>query len=165
MSATRLLSHTNASNKAIMRSVFRSHHEGDDIVDKEGLRSVLKEISSRVQEEINTSDKSIKSLMLLMDSDNNGTVDFEEFFKWWSKLIKNDVKKVGGVVDEISTLYENYISYDKDGKGYLNHDQFKMLWEDMGNDPCFAAEAINYVDANHDNQISFQELCIAFNII
>jgi Ca2+-binding EF-hand superfamily protein len=162
--AARLLPQTNETNKAVVRSVFRSHHHLDDIVDKQGLVRVLTDLGA--SSEILARESVVKALMLIMDTNNNGEVDFEEFYRYWCKMSsETDKQRTDEVLTGMCNLYDCYSEYDTSGTAALTQDQFKKLWADMDNDPNLAEEAINFVDQNHDNQITFQELCIAFGLL
>lgn len=159
--AKRLLAHTNDSNKAVIRSVFRQHHHTDDIVNKDGMIKVLGDLG--VAQNVVAKHNVISALMQIMDTNNNGEVDFEEFYKYWCSIAA-DKNKTSETLDGIGELFNCYSTYET-GSGALSQEQFKKLWSDMGNDNNLVDEAIRFVDKNNDNQISFQELCIAFGLL
>ncbi len=159
--AKRLLAHTNESNKAVIRSVFRQHHHLDDIVNRDGMAKVLADLG--VEANVVAKDSVINALMQIMDTNNNGEVDFEEFYKYWCSIAA-ETSKASEILNGIGDLFDCYCSYESNGAA-LSQDQFKKLWTDMGNDQNLVEEAIRFVDKNNDNQISFQELCIAFGLL
>jgi Ca2+-binding EF-hand superfamily protein len=97
-----VLAHTKHLNKAVARSVFRKFNSKDDIVDVTQLPEVLIELGIPRT----VLDKpTVDGLTKVMDSDGSGTVEFDEFFSWWSKMASTDVENMDTRVANIGELF------------------------------------------------------------
>jgi hypothetical protein len=157
-----ILEYTNTVNRAVVRGVFRKFNSTSDVIDTTQLADVIVELGiPRKVLDKNT----IDALSQAMDDDRSGTVEFNEFFKWWSKMATTDGKNLAVRVKNIGKLFDIVRKFDLDNSGDLNHSEFKQLWEHMGNDANIVEDIIKKIDKDSDQKISFLELAVIFGFV
>lgn len=62
----------------------------------------------------------VKEIMRILDTDNNGKIDKEEFRKFMIDQVKKDIISAE---DEMEDLRAKFKSYDLDGSGWLSADE------------------------------------------
>mmetsp|Transcript_3877 Transcript_3877/g.5942 ORF Transcript_3877/g.5942 Transcript_3877/m.5942 type:complete len:176 (-) Transcript_3877:52-579(-) len=109
------------------------------------------------------SDEEIAAAVHKLDSDGNGTIDYEEFKTWWKgngrfeKLVLDDA---------VQTSIKNCVAYfryfDKDNSGDISADEFRDLHKDLVKNGYGAhlsdeESDLTTLDKDGDGQIDFNE--------
>ncbi|CAM8903666.1 unnamed protein product [Rhodiola kirilowii] len=130
----------------------------------------------------------LKSMFANMDTDNSGTITYEELkmglTQLGSKLSEVEVKQLmeaadadgNGSIDYIEFitatmhrhelerdehLYTAFQHFDKDGSGYITRDELEIAMQDYGiSDGATIKEIIDEVDADNDGRINYEEFCL-----
>jgi Ca2+-binding EF-hand superfamily protein len=147
-----LLSHAPVSNKAIIRSVFRKHNHNDHLTGTE-LRNIL--IDLELPKEIFT-DESIEALMLLLDADGSGNVDFEEFFTWWAAMCGDHVETLDASIVNLGQLLSGMKNFTENNHGTLEFPSFAAMWEYCGNDVEPVKDVFDTLDTDGNGSLTFK---------
>ncbi|XP_052179134.1 calcium-dependent protein kinase 2-like [Diospyros lotus] len=135
------------------------------------------------QEEI----KGLKAMFANMDTDNSGTITYEELkaglARLGSKLTEAEVKQLmeaadvdgNGTIDYIEFitatmhrhklerdehLYRAFKYFDKDNSGFITRDELETAMKDYGmGDDANIKEIISEVDTDNDGRINYEEFC------
>ena len=139
---------TTDSSRNILKLYRFFNLSGDCKLTKEELIKGLSEY--RFEEEVR---KKVDTLFVLLDSDNNGYIEYEEFLR--------------ACIDKKEILTEEYLKYaykflDKEGKGNLSVEEINkaFLKEENKLFEIALSQDINDVDIDGDGNINFQEFKI-----
>jgi hypothetical protein len=157
-----ILEHTKTINRAVVRGVFRKFNSKSDNIDISQLADVIAELGIPRSVLDNDTKEAMKQVM---DSDGSGGVDFDEFYKWWSKMASVDAENLDVRIANIGKLYSVVKKFDFDKSNDLNHAEFTQLWQDMGNDMSILEDVIKKIDKDGDEKISFLELALVFGFV
>jgi len=141
------LPHTESSHN-ILKMYRYFNKAGDCRLTKEELKNGLNKY--RNEGEVN---EKVDNLFLLLDGDNNGYIEFEEFLR--------------ACIDKKEILNDEYLKYafkflDKQNKNMLSAQQINSAFL-VGNNKLFEiaiTNALNEVDVNGDGMINFEEFKI-----
>jgi Ca2+-binding EF-hand superfamily protein len=147
-----LLKEGHVTNKAIIRSVFRKHNH-DDVLNDHELQGIL--VDLELPKEIFNPETN-RALMLLLDKDGSGEVDFEEFFSWWSAMCGDNVDNIDLTIVNLGQLYVGMKSFTDNKDGTLDFPNFAALWEYCGNDADTAEDVFDELDTDGGGTITFQ---------
>lgn len=142
----------------------------------------LKVIAENLSEE---EIKGLKTMFANMDTDNSGTITYEELktglARLGSKLSEAEVKQLmeaadvdgNGTIDYIEFisatmhryrlerdehLYKAFQYFDKDNSGYITRDELETAMKEYGmGDEASIKEVISEVDTDNDGRINYQE--------
>ncbi|XP_039139723.1 calcium-dependent protein kinase 2-like isoform X2 [Dioscorea cayenensis subsp. rotundata] len=131
--------------------------------------------------------KGLKQMFTNMDTDNSGTITYEELktglARLGSKLSEAEVKQLmeaadvdgNGTIDYIEFitatmhrhklerddhLYKAFQYFDKDSSGYITRDELESAMEKYGmGDAATIKEIISEVDTDNDGRINYDEFC------
>ncbi|KAJ0983095.1 hypothetical protein J5N97_011350 [Dioscorea zingiberensis] len=131
--------------------------------------------------------KGLKQMFTNMDTDNSGTITYEELktglARLGSKLSETEVKQLmdaadvdgNGTIDYIEFitatmhrhklerdehLYKAFQYFDKDSSGYITRDELESAMEKYGmGDAATIKEIISEVDTDNDGRINYEEFC------
>ncbi|KAF8405795.1 hypothetical protein HHK36_007872 [Tetracentron sinense] len=144
---------------------------------KMALRVIAESLS---EEEIG----GLKELFKMIDTDNSGTITFEELKngleKVGSELVESEIKALmdaadidnSGTIDYgeflAATMHLNKMEreenlksafsfFDKDGSGYITIDELQQACKEFGLSEVHPAEMIKEIDQDNDGQIDFGE--------
>ncbi|KAL3508485.1 hypothetical protein ACH5RR_027886 [Cinchona calisaya] len=129
----------------------------------------------------------LKAMFQNMDTDNNGTITYEELksglARLGSKLTEAEVKQLmeaadvdgNGTIDYIEfiaatmhkhklereeNLYTAFQYFDKDNSGFITRDELESAMQEYGmGDPATIKEIISEVDTDNDGRINYEEFC------
>ncbi|KAJ1659189.1 hypothetical protein IWQ61_001690 [Dispira simplex] len=124
--------------------------DGDNAITVNELGQVLNELSQTLTE------KELKEIVALADTDGNGQLDFKEF----EALLKKDTPAVAKLVKEVEVRLA-FNAIDTDKSGAISRDELREALKLM-NKPCGEEQLdklIKEVDANGDGQIDLHEFC------
>eukprot|EP01043_Picozoa_sp_COSAG02_P017924 COSAG02_NODE_824_length_16741_cov_16.319733_3_plen_1657_part_00 len=102
----------------------------------------------------------LDTAMQIMDEDGSGTIDFEEFQKWFAWLTDGDM-----------TIRKIFDSVDADGSGFLDHDEVRVALkrlctekdgEEMSDEQI--QDAIKLMDADKSGEVDFHEFSTWWNV-
>ncbi|KAK6946907.1 Protein kinase domain, partial [Dillenia turbinata] len=144
----------------------------------------LKVIAENLSEE---EIQGLKSLFTNMDTDNSGTITYEELksglAQLGSKLTESEVQQLmetadvdsNGTMDYIEfitatmhrhklerdeNLYKTFQYFDKDDSGFITRDELETVMRQHGiGDEDTIKEIISEVDIDHDGRINYVEFC------
>uniref|UniRef100_A0A7N0UYL2 non-specific serine/threonine protein kinase n=1 Tax=Kalanchoe fedtschenkoi TaxID=63787 RepID=A0A7N0UYL2_KALFE len=108
----------------------------------EELKVGLEKVGSKLK------DSEIADLMEAADIDNSGTIDYKEFVAAMLHLNK---------VHQEDHLYAAFSYFDKDGSGYITHDELQQACETFGLRDVDLDEIIREVDQDNDGRIDYSE--------
>ncbi|XP_051125295.1 calcium-dependent protein kinase 2-like [Andrographis paniculata] len=131
--------------------------------------------------------KGLKAMFLNMDTDNSGTITYEELksglARLGSKLSEAEVKQLmeaadvdgNGTIDYIEFitatmhrhklerdehLFNAFQFFDKDNSGYITRDELESAMKEYGmGDEATIKEIISEVDTDNDGRINYEEFC------
>ncbi|PKA45643.1 Calcium-dependent protein kinase isoform 2 [Apostasia shenzhenica] len=144
----------------------------------------LKVIAENLSEE---EIKGLKQMFSNMDTDNSGTITYEELktglARLGSKLTEAEVKQLmdaadvdgNGTIDYIEfitatmhrhrlereeNLYGAFQYFDKDNSGFITRDELEIAMKEHGmGDAATIKEIISEVDTDNDGRINYEEFC------
>jgi len=131
--------------------------------------------------------KGLKQMFMNMDTDNSGTITYEELkaglAKLGSKLSEAEVKQLmeaadvdgNGSIDYVEFitatmhrhklerdehLFKAFQYFDKDNSGFITRDELEsaLIEHEMG-DTSTIKEIISEVDTDNDGRINYEEFC------
>ncbi|XP_045181462.1 calmodulin-like isoform X2 [Mercenaria mercenaria] len=103
------------------------------------------------------SDAEMEELLAPIDSDHNGSIDYNEFKKY---IIEKDILK--SLADEVCyEMQDAFNIFDKDGDGFITKDELKRVLTQIGDKMPeeLADEFLKEADLNGDGKIDYQEFC------
>ncbi|KAH6764585.1 calcium-dependent protein kinase 21 [Perilla frutescens var. frutescens] len=131
--------------------------------------------------------KGLKAMFANMDTDNSGTITYEELktglARLGSKLSEAEVQQLmdaadvdgNGTIDYIEFitatmhrhklerdehLFKAFQFFDKDSSGYITMDELETAMKDYGmGDEATIKEIISEVDTDNDGKINYEEFC------
>ncbi|XP_023751438.1 calcium-dependent protein kinase 26 [Lactuca sativa] len=106
----------------------------------------LKDGLKRCGADLDESD--IHDLIQSADIDNNGTIDYDEFVAATLHFTK---------VDREDRLFAAFAYFDKDGSGYITHDELQQACKEFGVADIHLEEIMKEVDQNNDGRIDYGE--------
>ncbi|KAK6124592.1 hypothetical protein DH2020_041666 [Rehmannia glutinosa] len=149
----------------------------------------LKKLALKViAENLSTEEiQGLKAMFTNMDTDNNGTITYEELkaglARLGSKLTETEVRQLmdaadvdgNGTIDYIEfitatmhrhrlereeNLYKAFQYFDKDSSGFITRDELETAMQEYGmGDPSTIREIISEVDTDNDGRINYEEFC------
>ncbi|XP_074585527.1 calcium-dependent protein kinase 17-like [Curcuma longa] len=96
----------------------------------------------------NLKESEISVLMKAADIDNNGTIDYGEFIAATLHLNK---------IEREDNLFSAFSYFDKDGSGYITHDELQKACEEFGIQDAHIEEIIQEIDQDNDGRIDYNE--------
>jgi len=112
---------------------------------------------------VELSPEQLEVAIKVMDSDGNGTIELDEFEKWWNSEDRfGKMQRSPEEVEYLHNAYAKFVSFDKDGNGTIERNEFDDLhamlveekytthtvdqdWEDMDKD---ASGFISFAEYN-----------------
>lgn len=124
-------------------------------LDREEVRGLMNELGRPM------ADHELDTAMQLMDEDGGGTVDFDEFRKWFSWLVDGDM-----------TIRKIFDLVDADGSGMLDHEEVHVALKRLCGEKADGKEltdeevvgAIALMDMDGSGEIDFEEFSTWWNI-
>jgi len=122
--------------------------DGDGRITREELAEVMQSLVSQ-----RATPDEIADMIHNMDSDGNGTIEFEEFLDHML-LTGNHGEK-----DQNEELTEAFKIFDKDGNGLISRDELEQVMRSLGERLTTeeVVEMINEADIDGDGQIDYKE--------
>lgn len=152
-----------ARNKAELKKVFATFDKnGDGFITKEELRESLKNIR------IFTTEKEIGEMVMKVDANGDGLIDFEEFCVLCDSMVGQEGGSEGHGEKGIESseggdedLKEAFDVFDKDNDGLISVDELGLVLSSLGlqegkkMENC--KEMIRKVDMDGDGMVNFDE--------
>ncbi|OWF56442.1 Calmodulin-2 [Mizuhopecten yessoensis] len=129
-----------------MRDVFKIFDgNGDGVISEKELGTVLRSLGE------NLSDNDLHDMMLEVDEDGNGEIDFQEFLSMMSRRMKDRGSK--------DDLREAFRVFDLDGDGFITANELRHAMTSMGEKLTEeeVEEMITDADADGDGRINYIE--------
>ncbi|XP_060063077.1 uncharacterized protein LOC132543579 [Ylistrum balloti] len=136
-----------------MRDVFKIFdQDGDGVITEQELGIVLNSLGESL------SDSDLHDMMLEVDEDGNGEIDFPEFLSMMSRRMKDRGSK--------EDLQEAFRVFDLDGDGFITADELRHAMTSMGEKLTDeeVEEMIIDADADGDGRINYIECKAAFEM-
>lgn len=113
------------------------------------LHKVLKFLGTKVTEH------EVKMMIADVDSDGNGTVEFNEFLK----MMKKYYRKNAHCHSEESEMWEAFKAFDHNGDNFIDFAEIKKTMHFLGEEVSDedVQSMINEADADNDGRINFEE--------
>lgn len=127
---------------------------GEGTLDREELGVLMAQLGRPM------ADHELDTAMQMMDEDGSGTIDFEEFQKWFAWLTDGDM-----------TIRKIFDSVDTDGSGALDHDEVRVALkrlcsekdgEEMSDEQI--QDAIELMDVDKSGEVDFEEFSTWWNV-
>jgi Ca2+-binding EF-hand superfamily protein len=123
-----------SNNATAMKVLFKKFDvNGDGKIDREELHSLLDHLSESLKIEKPT-EKMVLRFLEKIDTDHNGSINFEEFQIWFKDLKKNDfleIDKPHHLNFSLSDAKKMFEEHDLDKNGYLDLTEFSLFVEDL----------------------------------
>lgn len=134
----------------VIKSLFNKYDK-----DSSGYLST-KELPDLLTKDLGLSDEESEMYTLLLDKDADGCLNFEEFKKWLNSGEK--LQSLGSHrYNTMCKAVEMFKKYDNDGSGALESNEFSKLCVELGCKPEHTQSALNALDEDGNNKISFIE--------
>ncbi|KAK3597187.1 hypothetical protein CHS0354_003685 [Potamilus streckersoni] len=120
---------------------------GDNRISSEELGTVMRGLGQ------NPTEAEVKELIAELDSNGNGTIEFNEFLKMMSTKAKS-------TEEEAEELRAAFSKFDKDGNGKINVKELQAAMTEIGDTPFSKDEAkamIKEADIDGDGCINYNE--------
>eukprot|EP00941_MAST-03F_sp_MAST-3F-sp1_P004843 g4843.t1 len=111
----------------------------------------------------------LKVAMKSLDSDGSGELEYDEFMRWW--LSDQYVKALvvnGTELEERRELIRIYQTFDKDGSGLIDEDEFRDMFKELKesgqmNKSMTMKNALLALDPDESGTVSFNEFLVWHN--
>ncbi|CAF1374678.1 unnamed protein product [Rotaria sp. Silwood1] len=102
-------------------------------------------------------DSLLRKVMKEMDSNGNGTIEFEEFVKVMGSIYERKFTE-----DEMRRAFT---CFDTDQSGYITIDELRQVLHQLNQNISEQriVDALNQIDIDHDGKISFEEFVQLFH--
>lgn len=120
---------------------------GDGKISCKELRTFLKSVGQ------DSSDAEVQRIMLRVDHDNSGSIEFQEFLTMMST---EETEKSPATTDQFRDAFREF---DKDGNGVITMKEFKKAMAKLGNklSDKQIKQMIKEVDLDGDGEINYKE--------
>ncbi|KAH7554201.1 hypothetical protein JRO89_XS12G0133600 [Xanthoceras sorbifolium] len=126
-----------------MKEMFKMiDADGSGQITLEEMKEGLERVGGNLKE------SEINGLMQAADFDNSGTIDYGEFIA--AMLHMNKIQKE-------DHLFAAFSYFDKDGSGYITHDELQQACQQFGLDDTHLEDIIREVDQDNDGRIDYSE--------
>ncbi|XP_021344468.1 calmodulin-like, partial [Mizuhopecten yessoensis] len=119
--------------------------DGDGTITTKELGTVMRSLGQ------NPTDADIHDMVALVDSDGNGSIDFDEFLHLVAKRLQEADIETG--------LVEAFRLFDKDGNGFLTANELQSVVATSGE--SLTTEEVdmlmNEADVNNDGKVNYKE--------
>jgi len=97
----------------------------------------------------------------VMDTDGNGTIEYDEFAKWWNSEDRfGQMQRTPEEIEYLQSAYAKFVSFDQDGNGTIERNEFDSLHA-MLVEEQYTTHSVDddWADMDRDNSgsISFAE--------
>ncbi|XP_052105377.1 calmodulin-A-like [Mytilus californianus] len=120
---------------------------GDGKISCKELRTFLKSVGQ------DSSDAEVQRIMIRVDHDNSGSIEFQEFLTMMST---EETEKSPATTDQFRDAFREF---DKDGNGVITMKEFKKAMAKVGNklSDKQIKQMIKEVDLDGDGEINYKE--------
>jgi len=74
------------------------------------------------------SPEQLEMAVKVMDTDGNGTIELDEFEKWWNSEDRfGKMQRTPEEIEYLQSAYSKFVSFDKDGNGTIERNEFDDL--------------------------------------
>ncbi|XP_077987318.1 uncharacterized protein LOC144441926 [Glandiceps talaboti] len=119
--------------------------DGDGHVTSKELGTVMKSLGH------NPSQDELQEMIREVDTQGNGSIEFDEFLLLMAKKIKEQ--------DDDDDLREAFSVFDKDGNGFISASELRHVMMNLGQSMSEdeVAEMIREADTDGDGQVNYEE--------
>jgi len=125
----------NAANIKVMAEMVRPHNgplsqrifnkydaDQDGSIGTSELHALCMEMGVELNAE------QLEVAVKVMDTDGNGTIEYDEFEKWWNTEDRfGKMNRTQEEVEYLQSAYAKFVSFDKDGNGTIEREEFNDL--------------------------------------
>ncbi|EFC35838.1 predicted protein [Naegleria gruberi] len=154
---------THCTSRSVIHSLFKKY-------DQDNSNSInISEMKNLFVADmgINFSDDNLMAIQMYMDKDSDGKISFDEFFNYWTTIVKND-EDIVTKPESSERLYRLtyaallFKNTDTSGNRQISREEFVSFYQQLYNN--YSANmadidyALNYIDTDKSGSLSFQEL-------
>ncbi|XP_045165570.2 neo-calmodulin-like isoform X1 [Mercenaria mercenaria] len=128
------------------REIFKLFDkDGDGAISTKELATVMRSLGQ------NPTEQEIRQMVKMVDADNDGEVDFDEFMKLIARKLQS--------VDIEEEILEAFRVFDKDGNGSISKDELRFAITTLGEKvkENELDDLMRAADLNGDGQINYSE--------
>jgi len=110
-------------NGPLSQRIFNKYDtDQDGSIGTNELRALCMEMGVQLSAE------QLEVALKVMDSDGNGTIELDEFEKWWNSEDRfGKMQRTPEEVEYLQGAFAKFVSFDKDGNGTIERDEFTDL--------------------------------------
>ncbi|KAL5204698.1 hypothetical protein ABZP36_009569 [Zizania latifolia] len=125
-------------------SLFDKNNNG--YISREELGTVLTRLG------MSPSQQDLQDMIVAVDEDGNGTIEFHEFLAIMKKNLSNND-------DDEEELKKAFRVFDKDDNGFISHNELRMVMASLGEEMTEDEidEMMRTADTNNDGQVDYEE--------
>jgi len=148
------------------RLLFRKFDaDGNGSIDKEEWRKLARSVN------INMADADLDKMFMIVDTDANGTIEYDEFERWFCGDLGEGDRKLKRLIvgmgvtmrmlpaSDLDDVLDIFVSFDKDNSGTIDPAEFRDLTCDLGlrMSPEKTEEMFKAIDIDGNGTLDFQE--------
>ncbi len=138
--------------KVVLKSLFTKY-------DKDGSGQLNRsELQGLFVQDLGLSKEQAEAYALLLDKDGSGSISFDEFHAWLQSGERFKNVTDSSRYHRLKKAVEMFKSYDKDGSGALDSNEFEKLFLAYGGKKENVKAGLNELDKDGNGLISLQEL-------
>lgn len=141
------------ASKGLSEETIKEFKDAFALFDKDGDGSITVAELGVVMRSLgqNPTESSLKQMIMEVDADGSGTIDFPEFLTLMARKMKAQ--------DSKSEIIEAFKVFDKDGSGKISADELRSIMTDLGEKLTDGDvdEMIREADKDGDGEINIQE--------
>ncbi|XP_052137267.1 putative calmodulin-like protein 6 [Oryza glaberrima] len=142
-------SHLNEQQISDFRDAFSLFDKNNDgCISREELATVLTRLGMAPSQE------DLQDMIVAVDEDGNGTIEFDEFIAIMKKKLYEN-----GKGDEEEELRKAFRIFDKDDNGFISRNELSMVMASLGEEMTEDEidDMMKAADSNNDGQVDYEE--------
>ncbi|KAL6072919.1 Calcineurin subunit B [Balamuthia mandrillaris] len=139
---------TTSTNERIVKSLFQKYDKDQSgSIDNAELKELLQDMGVQEIEQ---------AASLLADKNQDGHIDWKEFYPWWCQWVKDRVLTEGSKYKKLQQAFAYFQQVDKDGSGSIDKEEYIKLCDSLGYSDK-AGSGLAQLDKDQSGTIDFQE--------
>ena len=117
----------NPQSGALSRRVFAKYDtDGDGSIGAGELRALCMEMG------VVLSAEQLDAALRVMDMDGNGTIELDEFERWWASEDRfGQMQRTPEEIEYLQSAFAKFVGFDTDGNGTVDRDEFAALHDSL----------------------------------